>query len=252
MEKTINSKDNKLIKLVRKLFTDKKVRNEMNMFVCETVRVVDMCLNFKIVNILIASDSKYLTKYNQPEVVIVNSKIFASLSDLANSDGVIGVFFKPKIPFAITPNRPYVILDHIQNPGNLGSLIRSAVAFKMGGIVITNDSVDIYHPQIIRSTMGAIFKIGISISTNLLNTIALFKQNNFVVYATALTKDATDVNAVKFTKQSVVIFGNEGNGIDPQAIKQCDQTIYIPISSDVNSLNVGVAGGIIMQYLSAK
>jgi TrmH family RNA methyltransferase len=219
------------------------------LFVCESLRVIEQVekLGLKLQNIIIAGQSKYLSKLkNRSETAVVDQKIFESITSLKNGDGVIGVFVKKKLDFQINKGN-YVILDRIQNPGNLGSMIRTAVAFDIDGIVITNDSVDIYHPEIIRSTMGSIFSIPIKFTTNLTMTIDQFKDNNFKIYASMLNPQAVNYQQVDFSnKMNVVIFGNEGNGIKLENAKQCDKMIYIPINLKIDSLNVAVAAGIIM------
>ncbi|MDR2847210.1 MAG: RNA methyltransferase [Mycoplasmataceae bacterium] len=248
MEKIV-SRDNKLVKLAKKLFEDKKYRDATNLFVCESMRVVEQVIKNKIApqNIILSSQSKYIGKFSEyKEAVIVDHRVFESISSLKNSDGVMGVFNKVKLNFELTKGN-YIILDRIQNAGNLGTIIRTAVAFGIDGVVITNDSVDIYNPAIIRATMGSIFVIPIKFITSLAAAIDLFKKANFKVYASILNDKAVDIDRVNFSnKSNAMILGNEGNGIKIEDAKKCDEMVYIPINKTVDSLNVAVAAGIII------
>jgi TrmH family RNA methyltransferase len=246
----ILSPQNKLIKLIKKVISDKKYRDATNLFLGEGYRVVTQLLNHgvKSQNILVAKDSKYVTQFK--DVSIIPSNIFSQLSSLANSDGVLGLFVKPKTTLEIKPNKKYIILNKLQNPNNLGNIIRTCVAFNIDGIFITNDSVDLFHPAIVRSSMGTLFGIPIKFSTSLVDVINNLKQNGYCCYATTINKQAKDINEITFENSSAVVFGNEGNGLNPKEISLCDKQIYIKISSHVDSLNVASTVAIIAHKLS--
>jgi TrmH family RNA methyltransferase len=255
MEK-ITSKQNKLIKSINKLFDDKKYRDTTNLFVAESFRVIETLIKngFKCRNLLITHDSKYLNQIQQFEndgimTSLINNEIYKSISTLANADGVMAVFNKQRSEFNIAPNKKYIILNKIQNPGNLGTIIRTAVGFNIDGIFITNDTVDLFHPAVIRSTMGACFSIPIKVSTSLTDVISELKRHKYTCYATTLNSTSQKVQDVKFAGSTVVLFGNEGNGLTDKEIQLCDESIYIPISQKVDSLNVATASAIIMYLM---
>ncbi|MDR3329727.1 MAG: RNA methyltransferase [Mycoplasmataceae bacterium] len=253
----ITSKDNKLIKSVKKLLDDKKYRDVTNLFIAESARVIETLIKNKVAirNLLVSVDSRYFARAKEYEnqgidVVLLSNNIFNSLTTLSNSDGLIAVCNKPKNIFNFTPNGKYVVLDKIQNPGNLGTIIRTAVGLNFDGVIISNDSVDIFNPTIIRSTMGACFSIPIKIVTNLTDTIAQLKKLNIKVYGTALNKTAKPLDQISFGSTSIaVLFGNEGNGLKDSDLKLCDEIIYIPISNKIDSLNVSIAVGIILYQI---
>jgi TrmH family RNA methyltransferase len=255
MEK-ISSKDNKLIKSINKLLNDKKYRDTTNLFIAESFRVVNTLIKngFKCRNLLMTHESKYFSQVKQLEqqdifISVINDDIYKSISSLANADGVIGVFIKQHNQLVITKNKKYIILNKIQNPGNLGTIIRTAVAFNIDGIFITNDTVDLFHPSVIRSTMGVCFSIPIMFSTSLIDVIGELKKHDYTCYATVLNKQSQKVDDIKFADSSAVLFGNEGNGLNEKEIKLCDESIYVPISDKVDSLNVSNAAAIIMYLM---
>lgn len=245
--------NNKLIKFAKKLISDKKYRDSSNMFICETDKVVSNLIsqNFKLINLLITNESKYLSKFkSNPLTRTVNSQTFRSISSLKNSDGVIGIFEKKNVNCNINTNGRYVILNKIQNPGNLGTIIRTCCAFNIDGIFITNDSVDLYHPETIRNTMGYIGLTPIKMFHNYFDLIQMLKAKKIKIYATALNEKAIDVNKVKLSKSFAIVFGNEGNGLNHKEIRACDQSIFIKTNPKVESLNVANATGIILSKIN--
>ncbi|MDR2369332.1 MAG: RNA methyltransferase [Mycoplasmataceae bacterium] len=257
----IISKDNKLIKSVKRLTTDKKYRDLTNLFVAESFRVINTLIKNKVQirNLLVASESKYFQvakDYQKAgiDVVILPNSIFNTLTSLATSDGLIGVFHKLKNNFNFVKDGKYVILNQIQNPGNLGSIIRTAVGFDVNGLIISNDSVDLYHPAIIRATMGSCFSIPIKFITSLTDIIHQFHQQGFKIYGTAISPSAQKLSDTTFNNSNAVaiIFGNEGNGLKDSILKECDETIYISVNDKIDSLNVSVAVGIILYQLCKR
>jgi TrmH family RNA methyltransferase len=250
MQQHIDSPQNRLIKLIRKLIDDKKQRDATNLFVGESYRVVKQLIDNNIVaqNIVVSSNSKYINEFKDASVV--DSELFKKISYLSNPDGVMGVFVKPKKQLDIKTNGNYVILNKIQNPGNLGSIIRTCVAFNIDGVFITNDSVDLFHPNIIRSSMGTIFNMPIKVSTSLIDVIGALKQKHYRCYATTLSNNAKNINEIQFTNANAIVFGNEGNGLNEKEIKLCDEQVYIKISNDIDSLNVASAVAIITHKLN--
>jgi TrmH family RNA methyltransferase len=242
----INSKENKLIKLTKKLFDDKKNRDASNLFVVESYRIVkDLIAHGNIPqNILVSSNSKYISEFK--DATIVENKIFSTISLLGNSDGVLAIFPKKNNSFEILPNKKYVLLDNIQNPSNVGSIIRTCVAFDIDGILLVNGVSDITNPMLIRSSMGSNFFIPINVYTSFSDVVKVLKKNKITIYATALDKNAKKINDIIFDKSSCLVFGNEGNGLSKQDIELCNQTIYVPISDKIDSLSVSNAAAIII------
>jgi TrmH family RNA methyltransferase len=254
MNKTIiNSIDNKLVKSVKKLYSDRKYRLSTNLFVCDGYRIVKhmMTNGIEIRNIIVRADCKYISEFSKCDnLVFLSNSIFDRISDLKNADGIMCICIKPKPNFVLTATN-YVIFNKIQNPNNLAGMIRTCQAFDIAGIVITNDSVDYYHPSVIRGSMGSSCTCNLKVVTDFNQAINLFNTsaNNYCIYATGLTSNATSINQVKFKKPCVIVFGNEGNGLKDIEIKKCNQCLKIPINDKIDSLNVNVSCGIILYKL---
>lgn len=140
-----------------------------------------------------------------------------------------------------------LILDNLQDPGNLGTIIRSAVAFSIDTIIIGDTCVDLYNPKVIRSTEGMIFNLNI-IRRNLKEIIPVLKNLGYKIIGTDVNKG---IDARKINKDNIaVVIGNEGNGLSEEVKALCDEFIYIKIASNCESLNAGVAASIIMYEVS--
>ena len=139
-----------------------------------------------------------------------------------------------------------LILDDISDPGNLGTIIRSAVAFGFKNIVLSLNSVDVYNPKVIRSSEGMIFHLNILYT----DIISFIKNHSFLkIYGTSVV-NGTKISNIKFIDKVGIIIGNEGRGMSKELIKYCNDLIYIPMNSLCESLNAGVSASIIMYEVS--
>lgn len=142
-----------------------------------------------------------------------------------------------------------LILDEIQDPGNLGTIIRSALAFGIETIVLTENTVDLYNPKVLRATQGMIFHINI-ISMDGMEAIKILKNNGLAIYGTNV-ESGVDVRTLKDNEKErfALIMGNEGNGVREQLRRQCTKDLYINMNSCVESLNVAIATSILLYEL---
>ena len=139
-----------------------------------------------------------------------------------------------------------VLLDEIQDPGNLGTIIRSALAFQVDTIILTNHCVDNYNPKVIRATQGMMFHMNI-ITMEEEEAIQEMRKRNIPIYGTSVENGIEIQKLTKKEKEKYcLIMGNEGNGLSKEILNQCDKKLYIPMSEKVESLNVGVACSIIL------
>lgn len=174
---------------------------------------------------------------------LVTDCIMKKLSSQVSSTKVIGVCKKNETQ-EITGN--VCLLDNIQDPGNLGTIIRSAVAFHIDTLILSNDTVDVYNDKVIRASEGMIFNLNI-IRADLMNIIKELKKKNYQVYGTDVL-NGLDLNEIIFPEKTAIIIGNEGRGMKETIKKECDQLIHIKINCE--SLNAGVAASIIFYEVS--
>ena len=144
-----------------------------------------------------------------------------------------------------------LVLDNLQDPGNVGTLLRSALAFNYNQVFISDASVDLYNDKVIRASQGAIFKINIK-RDSLENIYHFLKDERFKIYVTALNNNSVYLEEVKQSKKMALVLGNEGNGVSEISKKNADEIVKIHMSSKIDSLNVSVAGSIAMYYIKGE
>ena len=175
------------------------------------------------------------------ETIRVSENVMKYLSELNTPNEIMGICYKKKEE-NISGN--ILILDNIQDPGNLGTIIRSAVAFSISTIIVSPDTVSIYNSKVLRSTQGLLFDVNI-IVRDISSAIDDLKQNGYKIYGTKVDngKNLKDIDS---TNKYAVIMGNEGSGVNKDILDKCDEYIYIPMNEKCESLNVGVATSIIL------
>lgn len=238
----ITSPDNKKIKEITKL-KQKKYRNQENKFIIETENIIkEAYLEDKLEEIYLLENQQLSFNVNCP-VNYITDKVMNKIKSI-NTSKVLAVATKTNSKEYI--GKKYLMLDKISDPGNLGTIIRSAVAFQIDTIIVSEDCCDIYNDKVIRATEGAIFKINI-VKENLLEAINNLQKLNIPIYGTDVNNgtDVTTINKDSFC----IIMGNEGQGIREEIKKQINKNIYIKTKT-VESLNVAVATSIILYELS--
>lgn len=258
---SITSKENALIKHISKL-REKKYRNEYQEYVIEGAKLVKEAIEEKVnIKYLIVNEEektgglieKYLKKELQTrEYIQVPNSIFKLLSGVENPQGVLAVIDKNRKNQEIDYSQDIILaLDNIQDPGNLGTIIRTADSIGLKQILIAKGTTDPYSAKVIRSTMGAIFRVNIIECENLLEILKKCKQNNYKLMVTHLgaTQSIYDLNL----KRNVIVIGNEANGVSDEIIELADTKAIIPMLGKTESLNASVATGVILyEYVRQK
>lgn len=242
----ITSTNNDHIKELCKL-NDKKYRDASNTFLIETKHLVLEAFKAGIIKELILEKDE-LFPLDVPNVTYVTKQILKKLSKTTNPSNVMAVVEKIKEPDSI--GEKVLILDHIQDPGNLGTIIRSAVAFNIDTIVISPDSVDIYNPKVVRSNQGMMFHTNIII-TDTEKLIKELKEKDYKIIGTKVT-NGKDVKEASIYSHFALIIGNEGKGISDNIEKLCDEFLYIKMNDKCESLNASVAASILLYEINNK
>lgn len=178
----------------------------------------------------------------------VNKQILKKLANTDNPSNVMAVVEKIKEKDDI--GEKILILDHIQDPGNLGTIIRSAVAFNIDTIVLSKDTVDLYNPKVVRSNQGMMFHINI-ISRDPIKFINDLKKKDYKIIGTKVT-NGKDVKDAKIYSHFALVIGNEGQGISNDIDNLCDEYLYIKMNENCESLNAGVAASILLYEINNK
>ena len=235
----IDSLDNKKIKEIASLKI-KKYRDQYGLFLVEGKHLVDEAKKSGLLEEVILLDDNY----DFDKKLIVSEKVMKKLSFQDSLPSIMGVC---KIKDSKLIGSKYLLLDGIQDPGNLGTIIRSSLAFGVDTIVLSKDSVDLYNDKVIRSTQGMIFHINI-IRCDLEDVINKIK-GDIKIIGTSLG-DSTPLRSIDKLERYALIVGNEGNGVKKEILDLCDDIVRIEMNKDVESLNVGVATSIILYEMS--
>jgi len=236
-----SSVDNNKIKDLKKLQT-KKYRDKKNQFLIEGKHLVLEAYKTNCLKELLLEENELF-----PLDVYTNymtNNVMHYLSELETPNKIIGVC--DKLEGSIKGNR-IVYLDCIQDPGNLGTIIRSCAAFNVDTLILSKDCVDMYNSKVIRASQGMIFHVNIVIE-DIEKIIPTLKDNGYKIYGTNVTYGKS-LKSLEKSEKFVIIMGNEGTGISDVSSELCDEYIYIDMNSCCESLNVGVATSIILYEL---
>lgn len=253
MEK-ITGKSNEMIKNVKRLFTSRKARFEKNQFVLEGARLCFDVFNsdYKVICFLVTekayekyeAECKHMIDIASKSFLITND-IALKLADTENTQGIFAVCEFQNKTFKTEKNKKYIALDSLQDPSNLGAIIRTAEALGIDGAVCYN-CCDIYNPKALRASMGSILRLPVIISENLCADIENMKADGFSVYSAVPDSSAKDITKIDFNTSSVMIIGNEGNGISDE-VKACStDLVTIKMLGRAESLNASMAGAVAM------
>lgn len=257
----ISSKDNELIKHIKKL-KDKKERDISNEYVIEGIKLVKEAIqeNAKIKQIVICEDcekaesisKELMYEIAKQECIYVTNKIFKILSEVQAPQGILAVVEKNNTNQEINYEEEIIVaLDDVQDPGNLGTILRTVDSIGVTQILVSKGTADAYNPKVVRSTMGAIFRIKIIECENLEETLKKVQNKGFKIVVSSLQTD-NSIYDINYNKK-VIIIGNEANGVEKNIQEMADERIKIPMIGKTESLNASVATGIILyEYVRQK
>ena len=257
----ITSRDNELIKHIKKL-KDKKYRDESKEYIVEGIKMIEEAINEKadIKKIIICEDcekSESIPKELRYEIakhecVYVTDKIFESITGVVSPQGIIAIINKEKqIKQIDNTQEIIVVLDDIQDPGNLGTILRTVDSIGINQLIISKGTADPYNPKVVRSTMGAIFRVKIIESEDLLETLKEIKKQKYKLVVTSLQTDYS-LYEIDYNRK-VIVIGNEANGVKKEIQDIADEKIKIPMLGKTESLNASVATGIVLyEYVRQK
>ena len=273
----ISSKDNKIIKYIRSLLEKGSARKKNRQFIVEGIKLVDEALEYGkvceiilseslyeeiilgglIKNALLADNGKNLIDYVNEgnSTTVVSDAVFKTVSETINPQGVVAVVTMPEYEIlneeflAQTYNKTgkikLLILEDTADPGNLGTIMRTAEAAGVTGAIMGRGTVDIFNPKAVRSTMGSIFRLPFIYVEDVRETIRELKKYGISFYAAHL-KGKQSYKDVKYSDKAGILIGNEARGLSPETAELADIYIIIPMQGKVESLNAAVAAALMM------
>jgi len=253
--KEIQSSKNPLVKELKKLHTAKG-RKEFKKYLIEGFHLVEEAQNSgaKLEYILFTQRAKeqwgdWLDEQEEEKKIFVSEEVMNQLSTLPTPQGIIATLYIEENLALEQFSGKWLILDNVQDPGNVGTMIRTADAAGFAGVILGEHSADIYNPKVLRSMQGSNFHLPI-LSMDIKQVIEQMKNNGISVYGTELNKDALPMKKVPATQNIALIMGNEGSGVQKEILALTDQNIYIELKGKAESLNVAVAAGILMFHFN--
>ena len=273
-EEIITSRSNPLVKFASGL-ADKKGRREASSFMAEGLKLALEAISERlpITHILIneADRDVVLPKINlalsraeleDVDIYVLGQSAFEKISTEKAPQGVITIIkyldfsinadIIYKEDFFLSESERAVVLCSVRDPLNLGAIIRSAVAFGIEHIILTGDCADVYNPKTIRSAMGGIFKVKITVVRSLSDFVSMARNSGRRVFAAELTESAMSITEAELSALDLILIGNEGHGIPQEVSSACNGSVYIPIGGGIESLNASVAAAVLMWEQTKK
>ena len=273
----ISSKDNKRIKYIRSLLEKGGIRKKNHSFVVEGIKLVDEALEYGNVLDIIASESLYedivsgdltrnaLLSDNGKHIIkqvkqgtsltVVSDAVFKSVSETITPQGILAEVEMPKhrlleenfleIAYEKTGKIKLLILEDTADPGNLGTIMRTAEAAGVTGVIMGEGTVDIFNPKVVRSTMGSIFRLPFAYVDDLKAVILGLKRDGISFYATHL-KGKESYRDISYSDKAGILIGNEARGLSDEIANLADTYVIIPMQGKVESLNAAVAAALMM------
>lgn len=240
----ITSRRNALCVHIRKLGSKRGYRDETGEFLCDGLKLLEEAVNSgaEIVSVLAASDIPFPLPLDA-RVYSVQRGLLDSISPLTNAQDVVFVCKKPSVARRIDAGGTYVLLDGVQDPGNVGAIMRTANAFGINAVILTGACADPYNPKSLRASMGAVFRQ--SFFTADAEQLTVYREEGARFVAAAPGAGGRNVTEVDLSG-AVISIGSEGAGLSAEVLSLCGETITIPIATGCESLNAAVAAAVIM------
>lgn len=252
----ITSVVNPRIKQVIQWQTKSRQRNVDQVFVAEGIKMYLEAPESLIREVYVAGealerwegDAPLMAKLSRTGYETVSEEVFAKMSDTRTPQGILAVMRQPEYRLDTllqTPDPLFVVLERIQDPGNLGTILRTAEGAGVTGVIIDGESVDIFHPKVIRGTMGSVYRVPFVCEPDLLRTVERLHAAGVKTYAAHL-RGRVYYDCISFRGGTAFLIGNEGNGLSRELAEAASSYIKIPMEGKLESLNAGVAAALLM------
>ena len=244
----ITTSQNKQVKRILKLKKSARERRKEQLFLVEGIRMFEEIPADRLYKVYATEEFQkaHQEMFSKMEPELVSSQVMKEISDTMTPQGVLALVKMKEFQMEqlAEENARLLVLENLQDPGNLGTILRTGEGAGVTGIIMSRDTVDIYNPKVIRSTMGSIFRVPFVYADNMEQVMEFLKKNQITAYAAHL--DGTNYTKEDYRKSSAFFIGNEGNGLSDGLTRAADRKIKIPMSGNVESLNAAMAAGLLM------
>lgn len=276
----ISSESNAQIKELNKLQKQAKQRRKTNTFVVEGWKMLTEAEKHELIEKIFVSEGAFteLNGENGDRLInsgrtakttnyqllnfdierypyeIVSDTLFRQISETVTPQGILGIVKMPQYSvedILSDKKKAWLLLDDLRDPGNLGTIMRTAEGAGISGVIMSRESVDLFNPKVVRSTMGAIFRMPFVYVDNLVETIDKIKSMGYGVYGAAMAENVL-YDEPDYTEGTAVVIGNEANGISDEVMSALTAGICIPMEGQLESLNAAVAAAVIMYEIARQ
>ena len=244
---TITSRSNPLCTHLRKLASDRAYRRKSGQFLCDSPKLLEEALlhGGDLRTVVCTEDAALPPIPAGVRLVTVPEDVMKSVSPAQTPQGVLAVCaMRPTALPETLPGKRYVVLDGVQDPGNVGTILRTADAFRADGLFLVNACADLYNPKTVRATMGAVFRCPVW-NCDIPDLRHLLTASGLPLYGAALRADTVDARTLDYSRCAIAI-GSEGKGLSQELLAVCDQTALIPMSDHCESLNAAMAATVLL------
>lgn len=249
----IESKKNQRVKEWKKLHA-KKGRDRSGLFLIEGYHMVEEALesDMEIVEVIFQERADLPLEWDLDDIPLfaVTTSVLNEISETQTPQGIAAVCRKRDASLSMAPDGKYLCIDAVQDPGNIGTMIRTADAAGLSGVILGSGCADPYNSKVLRAAQGSSFHIPV-IEDDLHDWVSRFQQQEIPVFGTAL-QEGKPYSDVTVSNQFALIVGNEGSGVEPALLEKADENLYIPVLGQAESLNVSVAAGILLYGLQIR
>ncbi len=260
----ITSRDNRLIKEFRRLSDDARYRRESGRFAVEGARLcADAAGCGAVISTAFLTERARIQYPEQAAAVVAAAEAVYDIPDalskhLADTNSPQGIFCIVAMPSALrsveelpTGGR-FAALEAVQDPGNLGTMMRTAEAFGLSGLLLSDGCCDAYSPKVLRASMGGVFRLPLYAAGDLAETLPRLCERGFVPAACVVDADAEPVQRIDWGAGAIAVIGNEGNGLRAETVAACPLKVTIPMAGRAESLNASMAAGIVFWEMVRK
>lgn len=260
----ITSRQNSIVKYIRSL-RDKKTREQEGRFVIEGLNFVTEAISSGIIpeKLIISERAGNNPKAidiikqvsNLDSIVRVNDSVMEYMSETETPQGVMALLQIPEVSLSFLPVRTksiFIVVDGVQDPGNVGTLIRTADAFGVTGVILTKGCADLYNAKTLRSTMGSVFHLPVLRDVAITELIDFLRSSSIYTAVTCLVEDALPIEESNLSFPLALVFGSEARGVSIELMQAGDLSIKVPMAGAAESLNVAVAAGIVVYEASKR
>lgn len=251
----IESISNAQVKRIQKLKRSARYRRQEKCFIVEGFKMVDEALRYEKVQKIYVSEEagdeyeeKLSHKITKDLIEWVSSAVFREISDTATPQGVLALAEMPEYDQEELEKKEeaaFICLEDIQDPGNLGTIMRTAEGAGMTAVVMSKGCVDLFNPKVVRSTMGALFRLPFYVIEDMTTEVERLQKKGFTMYAASLDAKR-DYTGYHYTGKTGILIGNEANGLKPETSALADERLIIPMEGEVESLNAAVSAALLM------